>query len=348
MNSRPLVSVIIPVYNSESYLRECLHSIVNQTYDNIEVLVLDDGSKDSSVSIVQSFSDKRIQLFVTPKNSGIVFQLNKGLSLSRGKYIARMDSDDIACLTRLEKQVDFMESNLEIGVCGTWLETFGNGYPEKWELPLTHEEISTRMFFGNCLFHPTVILRANSFDCYYSDNYLYAEDYELWTRLQANGVRFANIPDYLLKYRLHGQQTSAASRAVQQKSAEKILARQLSRINCCNPRAMKFHKVLNDQEIENDLFLEFTSWLNKIITNNHILRVFPEDILRESIFKVWRELSIKHISSVKGLLAFNSSILKWQLSSSERCRMVYTGVKNLILSSYRRTKYSKFYLGRPS
>src|SRR5580698_9685158 len=109
--NNPKVTVLMPVYNGEKYIKEALESILQQTFIDFEFLIINDGSTDNSVSIIKSFNDNRIRLIHNEKNSGLVYSLNKGIGLSNGEYIARMDCDDVSIPERLEKQVGFLNSN---------------------------------------------------------------------------------------------------------------------------------------------------------------------------------------------------------------------------------------------
>ena len=115
----PAVSVVMPVYNGEKYLRESIDSILNQTYTDYEFIIVNDGSNDKTEEIILSYNDNRIRYIKNEKNLQIVKSLNRGIELAKGRYIARMDADDISLPRRFEKQITFMENNLEIGVCGT-------------------------------------------------------------------------------------------------------------------------------------------------------------------------------------------------------------------------------------
>ena len=112
----PLVSIILPVYNCEKYIRKTIDSVFNQTYSNFELLVIDDGSTDTTLKIVQSFIDNRIQVIQFDKNKGLIEVLNHGIKIAKGKYIARLDGDDICLPTRLEKQVNWLEKNQKTAV----------------------------------------------------------------------------------------------------------------------------------------------------------------------------------------------------------------------------------------
>ncbi|CVK19931.1 glycosyltransferase family 2 protein [Sporomusa sphaeroides] len=203
----PKVTVLMSVYNGEQYLREAIESILKQSYKNFELLIINDASTDTSRSIIQSYSDPRIRLIDNEVNLGLTVSLNKGIALSQGEYIARMDSDDISLDERLEKQVQFMKEHSDIGVCGSWVETFGVRH-EIWQYPIEHNEITSRLLFYNSLAHSTVIFRRNllcKLGLCYNEEYRYSQDYELWIRC-SGVVRLANIPEPLVKYRLSENQ----------------------------------------------------------------------------------------------------------------------------------------------
>ena len=221
----PYVTVLMPVYNSEMYLKEAIDSILNQTFRDFEFIVINDGSTDSTSDIIKSYSDPRIIYLQNEKNCGVAKSLNKGLRIARGKYIVRMDADDISLPARLEKQVAFMDANPEIGVCGTWLKTFGNGN-DIWTPPGTHDEIFVGIFFCYVnTYHPTVIIRKDTIKDlqeFYNEDFKQSEDVEYWARLANLGVKFANIEEVLLKYRIHEKNVSKIHHDIQKKYCDSV------------------------------------------------------------------------------------------------------------------------------
>lgn len=209
MSNAPKITVLLPVYNAAEYLRPCIDSILAQTYSDFEFLIIDDGSKDDSVEIISSYSDKRIRLLRNSVNSGLIFTLNRGLQESKGDYIARMDADDIALPTRLEKQLKAMEEDGRAAVAASFVE-FINADGEVtgiWSTDreaVTEDQIRALMMKTNCIAHPSVMLRAKAVSKY-SYNRLQpgAEDWDLWMRLLADGERIIKLPEVLLQYRLH-------------------------------------------------------------------------------------------------------------------------------------------------
>lgn len=209
----PLVSVIMPVYNAEKYLPEAIESILNQTYTNFEFLIFDDASTDKSFSIIENYAleDRRIICTKSKQNMGYVKHLNQGIKMAKGKYIARMDADDISCKRRLEKQIDFIECHLDVGVCGSWYKPLINRKEVNIaKLPTNHDDIIARLLWASPFAHPTIMMRKNILDKFnylYNEAYLPAEDYDLWVRLSAV-TKFANLPEPLLIYRIHEGQVS--------------------------------------------------------------------------------------------------------------------------------------------
>lgn len=200
--SKPKVTVLLPVYNGAAYLRESLTSILGQSFKDFTLLVIDDASTDSSLDVIRSFGDPRIQVVCNPHNLGLIGTLNKGLNLSTTEYIARMDQDDVSMPDRLAVQVDFLDSNKSVGVCGSWIEIFGIGNFVH-QYPTEHDRIKAGLFLSNELAHPTVMLRRQAFldhNLYYDERWSYVEDYELWQRASFC-FEVRNIPHVLLRYR---------------------------------------------------------------------------------------------------------------------------------------------------
>lgn len=216
----------MPVYNAAKYLDASIKSIFNQTFSNFEFIIINDCSIDNSKKIIKSYDDKRIRYYENYKNLGIAATLNHGLELSKGKYIVRMDADDISLPKRIEKQIDFMETNSKTGICGTYCKTFGL-FEKEFFYPTLHSEILKAILTYNPIAHPTAIFRNDFFKKFklnYSVKYKYCEDYELWTRA-IKYFEIANIPEILLYHRRHTQQASFKHKEEQKLNAFKIKER---------------------------------------------------------------------------------------------------------------------------
>jgi glycosyltransferase involved in cell wall biosynthesis len=208
----PLVSVVMPVYNSEKYLRAAIDSILSQSYKNIELIVVDDGSSDSSKEIILSYPDPRVRLLENESNSGIVFSRNKGLAAATGEYIATLDSDDMALPERIEKQVFFLDNNRDYGMCGTFYYTVDSSGEllRKMQFCTGNRDIQTHLTIGNCFCNSTMMIRTKlAQELRYREKYDIVEDYELWYRISQKS-KVANLPFYGTYYRVHGNNISVA------------------------------------------------------------------------------------------------------------------------------------------
>ncbi len=217
-STQPLISVILPVYNAAPYLRLSIESILNQTYSNFELLILDDHSTDGSSKIIEDYQDSRIRVIRHTTNLGLIACLNKGLEQAKGTYIARMDADDISLPHRFTTQLAFMEAHPAVGVCGSWVKYIGQNKGTVMQYPTQHDQILTHFFFNKATFcHPSVFLRnalLQKQQLTYPTKFPHAEDFAFWITLHHH-CRLANIPQVLLQYRQHSQQVSLRHQATQ-------------------------------------------------------------------------------------------------------------------------------------
>jgi len=201
----PLVSVVLPVYNGAAYLREAIDSILAQTYSTFELIIINDGSKDDSASIIAQFDDPRIRTF-SQANQGLAATLNRGIGLAQGAYIARQDQDDISLPQRLEKQVAFLQAHPEHGMVGSWagIMVGERGTTRAHRHPADDLSLKFELLFTNPFVHSSMMIRREVF----STVGIYAtdasrqppEDFELWSRV-ARAYKVANVPEILVTYR---------------------------------------------------------------------------------------------------------------------------------------------------
>lgn len=233
-SKNPFVSVVMPVYNSERYIAEAIESILNQTYKNFEFIIIEDGSTDRSVEIIKRYAkkDKRIRLIRNKENLRICKTLNKGIKLSKGEYIARMDSDDISYPLRLEKQVKFMEENKEVSVLGGWIKIIDiiNGEEYVRRYSGKDSQLKKDIFFFSPFAHPVVMIRKDSLRVLkYDSDYPNSQDLDLWFKLGERG-KFSNIQEVLLDYRIHEKSATGSKQRRMELYANKIRWE-----NCKNP-----------------------------------------------------------------------------------------------------------------
>jgi glycosyltransferase involved in cell wall biosynthesis len=206
-----MISVIMSVYNAEKYLDKAIESILTQTYDDFEFVIIDDKSTDNSADIISSYADQdnRIRYFKNKNNRGLTYSLNKALKLAKGKYIARMDADDISVPEKLEIQYDFLQKNKEISFVGTSaynIDENGEIISER-NVPLEYEEIKRSIKLVNPVIHPSVMFYKKDILVIggYNEKYKKVQDYDLWFRAIANGLKIKNLSDRLLYYRVNDQ-----------------------------------------------------------------------------------------------------------------------------------------------
>lgn len=221
----PKVSVLMSVYNTEEdFLRDAIKSILNQTFNDFEFLIINDGSKNNAEEVILSFKDDRIKYVLNEKNLGLIDSLNKGLSLAQGEYIARFDADDISLPQRLEKQVKFMDENPNVGLLGTQYESF----PKKRKSSLlTASNLikETLLVQSNQFGHPTVMIRKSVLDNHnikYDKQALHTEDYKMWLEI-AKVTDVANLNDVLLYYRRHSGSICSNNVIKQNLNVQKIM-----------------------------------------------------------------------------------------------------------------------------
>jgi glycosyltransferase involved in cell wall biosynthesis len=283
----PIISVIMPAYNAESYLKDAMSSILNQTFSDFEFLIYNDGSTDRTHDIISSFADKRIVYKKSEKNQGYLNLLNDGLSVAKGKYIARMDADDIALPKRFEEQFKYLEENPEVGICGSWIEFIGekSGVIER---PVSFEQIQYGLFFGCPLTHPTIMMRTDMIRKYqlaYKREYYYAEDHYFLAEASMH-FKITNLPLILLKYRIHPAQIGSAKWKEQFIAKSKIQAKLFLRVlNDNNQKDLKWletffmAKSIPDEDWNTDV----ADYQQRILKDNKFKSCFPESILEKAV-----------------------------------------------------------------
>lgn len=263
----PSVSILMPVYNAEPYLSEAIQSMLNQTYADFELIILDDCSTDRSAEVVQTFSDARIVYHRNEVNSGLANNLNTGLKLAKGKYIARMDGDDISLPQRLQTQVDFLESHPDIDLCSCAMQMFGADN-QLWIRDRDPEQVKITMMFYSAVLHASSVFRRDVFEknnLYYKQETFPAEDYDLWARA-VFFCRMVNLPDVMYLYRMHRTQVTSTD----PRSAEKCREIQIRYLSKALP-------VLSEKEIVDfvDGFIAYKiSEIAEIkVVKNHYLKI---------------------------------------------------------------------------
>lgn len=226
VSNKPLISVVLPVYNGEQYLPAALDSILAQTLRDFEIIAIDDGSTDGTLAILRDYErkDSRIRV-VTRGNMNLPNTLNEGVDLARGTWIARMDHDDVALPHRFECQIAWL-IHTGADIAGSWIRPFGSGDRRIVKHATTDGAIKVEMLFGSPFAHPTVMMRTELVkQLRYDPAWHGAEDYDLWERAVAAGWSMTNVPEVLLSYRQHASQISMAKRSHQIELTQQIQKR---------------------------------------------------------------------------------------------------------------------------
>lgn len=305
---KDLVSVIMSNYNTpEEYLCSAIESILNQTYQNFEFIIIDDCSTDNSLSIIESYTDDRIKIIKNEQNLGITKSLNRGLAVAKGEFVARMDADDISLETRFEKQVEFLKNHPDHIVCGTGVELIGD-----WQTKHSNkficrkipdkEAFQIHLLFGNYpnIVHPTAMFNHNlllKHKITYNENYPLAQDYRMWVSC-SEIAECANIPETLLNYRVHNKAVSSDKKELQKNIAIQIMQEQLDKLH------LEFDEIY--AEIHKDFLfsrkpydIRCKKWIKTLLKQNKKCKIYNQKKMNKTLWKKWAEISYFGMSNQK-------------------------------------------------
>lgn len=230
----PLVSVLLPVYNAQRYLKAAIDSILNQTFSDFELLIIDDGSTDLSAEIIHSIQDPRIRYLKNATNQKLIRTLNIGLKEAKGAFIARMDSDDISFPQRLERQLQFFKREPATMVNGTYAIRIDerDRHGALLKRPVG-EALESSIWFPTPLIHPTVMMRRELIDqgFLYDEDCLHCEDYDFWIRIAKAGHKIENLPGPMIYYRVHSGGVSTQNRELQLANSFRVFRRHYPAVN---------------------------------------------------------------------------------------------------------------------
>ena len=295
-----LVSVVMANYNTEEeYLRSAIESILNQTYSNFEFIIIDDGSTNDSVSIIESYDDERIVLVKNSENIGVTKSKNKGLDICHGEFMAVMDSDDISMPNRLEKQIKYLREHENVIVCGTGVECIGDWEkrrPNKIICPTIEDRESYRihLLFGNrpLIIHPSAMLNRKlmlEYSVRYDDSLLFAQDYKLWVSC-SQVADCVILPEILLKYRVHDKQISIAKKEIQRKNHDRVVQEQLEWLHLPATEVTLWYQYVltfNSQPYDSNI----KEWIKKIIRANKKYRIYNQSLLKKILWAKWTKIT---------------------------------------------------------
>ena len=295
--TKDLISVVMSNYNTdESYLKASIESILNQTYDNFEFIIVDDCSTNNSIDIIESYSDKRIKLIKNTQNMGLTKSLNIALKTAKGEFIARMDADDISLSQRFEKQVEFLKLNPEYIACGTAIKIIGGAKEGKIIRRTIPDVEAFRIYllFGNYpnIAHPTAmfnhsLLRKN--DIKYDEKCPLAQDYKMWVDCSKYAPCY-NLDEVLLQYRVHNKAVSIEKQQLQKNIATQIILEQLQALELsCDDEILEIHRNFIFERKQYNL--RFKKWIKRLIAQNKIYNIYNDYKLKTILWQRWAEIS---------------------------------------------------------
>ena len=283
-----LISVILAAHNDEKYIKEAIDSVLAQTHSELELIIIDDGSTDRTPKIIESYCDDRILFLKNERNMGLPYSLNRGMEIAKGKYIARMDGDDICFPKRLEKQLEYMESHSEIVLCGAGRVQFGMCQEKEIYAPERSEDLKVRLLFGSPIAHPTWFIRKDAFIKYhfkYDESYLFSQDYELISRIMQT-CRVACVHEVLLKYRIKRK------KATGRKYTIKVLKNIMEGLHLeVDRKEIDLLLGYEKNASESSTIRRAVSLYQKIILQNQKYQIFEQEALIKTL---WKDLSIKY------------------------------------------------------
>jgi glycosyltransferase involved in cell wall biosynthesis len=338
MSKSPKISVVMPVYNAFNYVEESIKSILNQTYTDFELIILNDKSTDNSLDILKKMaaSDQRIILVDKEKNSGPAVVRNQGVETSKGNYIAFMDADDISLPNRFEKQIQLLDNHPEIEVCGSWFTLFGESIEDQQiEHYENHDDLKVH-FLNECYIgNPTVMCRKEVFKSgQFDGTYFPMDDYELWARLIAKH-HFYNIQESLLRYRWHETNISSTKKVNLKEIHNKIRINQLKEfdIDSSTPNFENYlHALLFTTRQDWETTISILKCKNELIDKNRSKKIFSSSIFEKQINETVTRTVLK---SKKYNLKFLSYLLKNEkklfknLSIKYQIKIIFKSIFNL-------------------
>ncbi len=325
-----LVSVILPVYNAGPYIAEAISSILNQTFTNFELIIINDCSTDNTEQEILSISDPRINYIKNANNNGLIYNLNLGFSLAKGKYIARMDADDISLPNRLAEQVAFMEQNPAVGICGSGFQSFGSRETITMYERLDND-IKLQMLFHCRFCHPTVIICKQVLtdnNLQYSAEYPHAEDYELWARM-AFKTQFANIQKVLLKYRVHADSVTFKYANIQRQNSDRVIQYLFKTIGVnIQPSEITLwiKTCYADFNLATIEIVQVSQLMEKLLQANKTAGFVNQSSLEEFISQKWFNLCYNNVKNKEVKNIFNNSNISSLLPLKSRLKFRLKGI----------------------
>ncbi|MBO9732627.1 MAG: glycosyltransferase family 2 protein [Chitinophaga sp.] len=337
----PLVTVFMPAYNGEAYIEKAIQSVLDQSFTNFELLIINDGSTDRTLEIIRKFTDPRIRLVHNDGNKGLTFTRNRGIEEAKGQYIAILDCDDIAMPDRLKAQISFLDSNPDIALCGGQAITIDESGKETGNLNVIagDKNISPELVFHNTFINSSLIIKRSAMlEAGGYRDFSPAEDYELSYRIALRHP-VANLKEVLVAYRLHNNNISKVQR-------EKIINAELRIIENIhtnlgiprNENLIRIHHDYFSYRLSSRSSKEFLQVFEALKKGNATSRNYTVHIFNEILYKKW--FSLLRYTEEKSILPlfFKSELFEWQFVTFKELRKVFKQAffRNILLRRRRK------------
>ncbi len=326
MNKAPEISLIMSVYNGEEYLEEAIESVLKQRFTDWELIVINDCSTDSTGEILEKFAlkDARVKVYPNEVNLRLPSSLNRAMTFAQGKYIARMDADDICLPDRLEKQYAFMEENSDVALSSCRFMTLKNGVISSGGCggKSDNESLKALLLVTNPILHPGIIAKADVIrNLGYDKTFTCTEDMELWTRFVLSGQKIEIMSEYLMIYRLHDKQITETTLgkqyrevvAIQKKYMAELLAPMDSEQEAFYIKGVYFR---DNKDVNK--FCEFYKWLKSV---NKKTKAFTDEALNYAMFEIlaeYKRRGLKKSDLVKAMLSFGIPFLMKEIPDRKK------------------------------
>lgn len=303
----PTVSVVMAVYNGQRYLREAVESVLNQTFTDLEFVIVDDASTDDTPEILRIYAqeDSRIRLVRNDRNLGLTRSLNEGFRTASGEFLARQDADDVSLRDRLALQVQFLSGHTQVGVVGAWVAYIDEQGKQMgiWQTPTSPAHVRWSLLFGPALAHPSILMRKSLVEesSPYRAEIRYAQDYDLWVRLSER-TQLANLPALLYLRRVHEDmvgrkyswQQEETVRAIMQEKITKLLGKPVSETVVTGLRS-----AIRGEPLETDVALRMVADLIEILYRTYILRnqlsTAERKTIRKDSAQRLAQIAVRHV-----------------------------------------------------
>ena len=326
MNQTPAISLIMSVYNGEDYLSEAIDSVLGQSFTDWELIVINDCSTDSTGEILSKYAalDPRVKVHTNEVNLRLPSSLNKALGLAQGKYVGRMDADDICLPSRLQKQFDFMESHPDVDLSSCRFMTLKNGAYSSGGCggKSDRSSIEALLLVTNPILHPGIIAKAEAIkELGYDKNFTCTEDMELWTRFVLAGKKVEILSEYLMIYRLHDKQITETTLEKQRKEVIAVQKNYLSQMLCGMTEEQEdfyINGVYFRRNPDVNEFCRFYKWAKSA---NAKVKKIDKEALNYAFFEILAEYKRKGISKqelIKAMLPFGPLFLAKEIPARKK------------------------------